>query len=535
MARTGDSEAITLLWQLKRACDASSDNDLPYIHFSALLGNQNYRDSTLTAASTSSDPAVSELAQRILTLAPTGSLLRQAGADAMKPGSFDQTTEFEASLHTARKRRVIRSALTGATVVAGLALFVFLLLSRLNNGPSVDEIAGNLESSTTWKAGKRVVLTGLVFVEPGVKLTIEPGVTVLGQPGSALLVANGAEFHARGRPDAPIVFTSAQPVGTRQAGDWGGLVLMGDAPTNIGIGRIEGVPDNEPLGAYGGQNPDGSCGVLEYVRVEFAGFEISANNELNGLTLAGCGAGTIVRHVQVHSPLDDGVEMFGGTANLRNLLITRPGDDAFDWDLGWTGSVQSLVVQMGRDVGDNAFEGDNNGPEPDAEPRSNPTFINVTLVADPNAPRAQRAMTLREGTAGTFRNLIIAGFKDEAISIRDRSQALASEGQLSISHALFIMDRSNRRIDREDPEGFDIAAWLDQPELQNQTVVNPAYLSTALDPIAPYFAPDIGPALAAVASIPQGEFWNRGARHRGGVRPGSADNWLSGWTAFPPN
>lgn len=535
MARTGDADAITLLWQLKRACDASSDKGLPYIHFSALLGNQNYRDSTLTAASNSTDAAVSDLAQRILTIAPAGSLLRQAGAAAMPPQGFDQTTEFEVSLHNATKRRRLQNGLISLLTIAGLGVFIMLLLSRLSNGPSVTEIADNIESSTTWRAGKRVVLEGVIFVEPGVRLTIEPGVTVLGKPGSALLVANGAEFHARGRSDAPIVFTSAQPVGSRQAGDWGGLVLMGDAPTNIGIGRIEGVPNNEPLGAYGGEDPDGSCGVLEYVRVEFAGFEISANNELNGLTLAGCGAGTIVRHVQVHSPLDDGIEMFGGTANLRNLLITRPGDDAFDWDLGWTGRVQSLVVQMGRDVGDNAFEGDNNGPKPDAQPRSNPTFINVTLIADPNAPRAQRAMTLREGTAGQFRNLIIAGFKDEAISIRGASQALADSGDLAISHALFIMDRGNRRLDRETPEGFDIANWIDRVELQNQVVVDPAYLSAALDPNAPSFAPDIGPALAAVAQIPRGEFWNRGARHRGGVRPGSADSWLNDWTASPPN
>lgn len=534
MASTGDSEAITLLWQLKRACDASSDKSLPYIHFSALLGNQNYRDSTLTAASNSTDQAVAELAQRILTLAPTGSLLRQVDT-GMKHVEFDQTTEFEASVQRAKTHRSRRAILAGIGILAGIAILVTLFITRLDNGPSVDHIDGNIEVSTTWKAGKRIVLNQVVFIEPGVKLTIEPGVTVLGQPGSALLVANGAEFHARGRPDAPIVFTSAQPIGSRQAGDWGGLVLLGDAPTNIGLGRIEGVPETEPLGSYGGKNTEGSCGVMEYVRVEFAGFEISANNELNGLTLAGCGEGTIVRHVQVHSPLDDGIEMFGGTANLRNLLITRPGDDAFDWDLGWTGNVQSLVVQMGRDVGDNAFEGDNNGPDPDAQPRSAPTFMNVTLVADPNASRAQRAMTLREGTAGIFRNLIIAGFKDEAISIRDRSQELVESGALSLSHTLFVTDRSSRRFDREDPAAFDLASWLQQSDHQNQFVVDPAYLSGALDPIAPRFAPDVGPALAAVASIPRGEFWNGGARHRGALRPGSAESWMSGWTAFPPN
>ena len=121
-----------------------------------------------------------------------------------------------------------------------------------------------------------------------------------------------ASLHAAGTADVPIVFTSASrkaPAPRR----WGGLVMLGSAPVNQADAHIEGVPANDTRGSFGGDDADGSCGVLEYARIEFAGFEVYANNELNGLTLGGCGSGTIVRHVQVHRSLDDGVEMFGGT------------------------------------------------------------------------------------------------------------------------------------------------------------------------------------------------------------------------------
>lgn len=534
MASSSKSDPITLLWQFKRACDASSDKSLPFIHFSALLGNESYRTQTLTAATESTDARVAELAAQVLEQAPAGSLLRQIDT-AGESLEFDQTTEFKASLVRAKRSSQWRwvSLLTGAVAIIVLSV---LVLMRLDSGSTVVRVADNISGDVKWSSGKRVVLESVVFVTPGTTLTIEPGVTILGKPGAALLVARGANLHARGRPDAPIVFTSHQPVGQRQAGDWGGVVLMGAAPTNTGVHRIEGVPEGETLGEYGGQDAESSCGVLEYARIEFAGFEISLNNELNGLTLAGCGRGTIVRHVQVHRTLDDGIEMFGGTANLRNLLVTQPGDDGFDWDHGWTGNVQSLIVQMGKNTGDNGFEGDNNGDVPDALPRSAPTFSNVTLIADPMAQRTQRAMVLREGTAGTFRNFVIAGFGDDLIDVRGPvSQGLAAAGELSVTHSLFVGDRPPRAmtVSASDDSG-DPNAWLRNPETENLFVLDQALLRTATDARTPRFTPDVGPALQSPGTIPRGEFWNEGARYRGALPPGSNDNWLSKWTAFPP-
>lgn len=133
--------------------------------------------------------------------------------------------------------------------------------------------------------------------------------------------------------------------------------MLGSAPVNRADAQIEGVPHGDTRGAFGGSDAGSSCGIMEYTRIEFAGFEVYANNELNGLTLGGCGDGTIVRHVQVHRALDDGIEVFGGTVDLQNIVITGAGDDSLDWDMGWRGRVQFLAIQQHADTGDNAFEG----------------------------------------------------------------------------------------------------------------------------------------------------------------------------------
>ncbi|MEM6931310.1 MAG: serine/threonine-protein kinase, partial [Myxococcota bacterium] len=189
-------------------------------------------------------------------------------------------------------------------VAVGAGLFA----AWVTRGPATIEVAGMLSGDVEWTPEHRYVLTEPVFVEDGM-LTIQAGTEIQGREGSALVVTRSATLRAAGRSDAPIVFTSAQPVGARAPGDWGGVVLLGSAPVNVGDGRIEGVDPEDVRTAYGGDDPQSNCGVLEYVRIEFSGFEAWANSELNGLTLGGCGSRTIVRHVQVHRGLDDGVEL----------------------------------------------------------------------------------------------------------------------------------------------------------------------------------------------------------------------------------
>ena len=172
--------------------------------------------------------------------------------------------------------------------------------------------------------------------------------------------------------------------------------------------------------AFGGDDANDNSGVLKYVRVEFAGFEFSPDNELNGIAFQGVGAGTEVDHIQVHFNLDDGVDMFGGTVNLKYLLLTGIGDDSLDYTDGWIGLAQFVVArQYGRDA-DQGFEFDNSGENNDLEPRSHPIIYNFTLLGDPfdrDGGESDIGMLIREGTALSAYNGIVTGFKEDGADI----------------------------------------------------------------------------------------------------------------------
>jgi hypothetical protein len=205
------------------------------------------------------------------------------------------------------------------------------------------------------------VLDKLTYVSHDAVLTIEPGTQILGGGvGSALVVTSGSRLVAEGTRDRPIVFTSQISPPLRRSGQWGGVVLLGKAPTNwVGDALLEGLDDRSPDRVrYGGSDETWSCGSLKYVRIEFAGFELSPDNELNGLTLAGCGSGTNVDYLQVHQGSDDGIELFGGLVDLKHVVLSDNQDDSLDWTNGWHGRVQYLVVRH-SDVSDAGFEGDN--------------------------------------------------------------------------------------------------------------------------------------------------------------------------------
>lgn len=407
---------------------------------------------------------------------------------------------------------------------------------------TVVHVRDAVRESQTWHADKTYLLETPVFVEAGVSLTIEAGTTIQGKQGAALIVTKDAKLYARGKRTRPIVFTSSLPEGERARGDWGGLVLLGNAPINQGSARIEGVDDKDPRGLFGGDIDGDSCGLLEYVRVEFAGYEVFADNELNGLTLGGCGHKTIVRNVQVHRSLDDGIEVFGGDVDLKNIVITGARDDGFDWDMGWHGRVQFLVVQQHADVGDNAFEADNWKQDHDAEPRSAPTFYNATLVGGLNAQKSQRAMTLRRGTAGVFRNFIVTGFNHEAIDVRDKRTAeLATSGALTVEHALFFEIGSDgasyfspEAADKDDDGQFDESRFFHDAVRHNRFGMAPLLSNAVFHESKPDFTPlPLSPATEDAAQLPEDEFWDQGARYLGAVRPGTNHSWIAGWTRYP--
>ncbi|MDA1185159.1 MAG: T9SS C-terminal target domain-containing protein [Acidobacteria bacterium] len=315
--------------------------------------------------------------------------------------------------------------LTGQTAIAGMVALVAVLaqgdLRGQTSVPGIDKPVvvhrGTIAASETWVADYYHVLRGAVFVADGATLTIQAGTTVVGETATigTLIISQGAKIEAVGTASAPIVFTSDQPVGERARADWGGIIINGRAPINLpgGVGLGEG-----DVGEYGGNDPNDDSGTLQYVRVEFAGVEFSPDNELNGIAFEGVGRGTVVDHVQVKDNKDDCVEFFGGTVDVKHILLTSCADDSLDWTFGWTGRAQYVIIQQHGDDADNGFESDNNGNNNDLLPRSNPTIYNATLIGAPGTTEGNESddgMEIREGTAATIKNFIVMGFKENGI------------------------------------------------------------------------------------------------------------------------
>jgi len=311
--------------------------------------------------------------------------------------------------------------------------------------PGIDKpvrvIRGSFSSSVTLTNDAYYVLRGVIFIERGATLTIQPGTRVVGEFATlgTLVIAQGGRIVADGTADAPIVFTSDQPVGQRARGDWGGLIINGEAPLNVPGGLAQGEGST---GLYGGNNPADDSGILRYVRVEFAGIELSPDNELNGIAFQGVGSATVVDFVQVKANKDDGVEFFGGTVDAKHLMLTNIGDDSLDYTQGWSGRVQFVVAHQRGDDADNGIEGDNNGNNNDLLPRSSPTIHNVTFIGDPDANEGGESddgWLIREGTAGTFRNFIIMGFKEWGLNI-DQSATVtqATTGALTFGNGIIF-------------------------------------------------------------------------------------------------
>jgi hypothetical protein len=397
-----------------------------------------------------------------------------------------------------------------STVIATLVL----AFAATANAQTV--VSGNITVDTTWSG--TIVLDGAVFVKSGATLTIDAGTIVRGQPRTAavvpgstigtpgaLIVTQDGTINANGTPTSPIIFTTAavdnngpggagppdgvpddddsngfldpwvlgdvfyddSPLtaplaplatdGTANVSLWGGLVVLGSAPTNLtdpvgtgyGTSTVEGltVPGFPPADArYGGAEVNDSSGSLSYLSVRHAGDEIGAANELNGITLGGVGAGTEFHHIEIYCNFDDGIEWFGGTVNGHNLQVVFAGDDQFDADQGFTGTNQFLIAilpyfnqgnttNFGASSGDKGCECDGDdwdettpaglnvdatgtessidGVSPAPQPLQNSNFFNFT-VAGSDQSSTYNGFTnnndgweMRNGFAGTIANGII--------------------------------------------------------------------------------------------------------------------------------
>ena len=255
-------------------------------------------------------------------------------------------------------------------------------------------------------------------------LTIEAGVRLFASGGSDYLLVNrGSQLFAEGTESQPIIFTSRQNVeGTTtetSQGQWGGIVLAGRAPqancANNGVtltspitctGTVEGTS-----AFYGGNTAADNSGRLRYVQIKFSGFEISSGNELQGLTMAGVGSGTTVEFIQVHNSSDDGIEIFGGTVNLRRIVITGADDDGFDVDTGWRGGAQFGIVTQRPPTATSRSAGFEFSSAPAATPLASryltqPKIANWTLIGRNSPTNAHTVAHFDTGVDATVVNSV---------------------------------------------------------------------------------------------------------------------------------
>lgn len=324
---------------------------------------------------------------------------------------------------------------------------------NFGDGPLKD-VATDITANTTWHTDTTYVLKGFIHVANGATLTIEPGTIIkgdFGTLGASLFILRGAKINAVGRADAPIVFTSSRAAGQRQPGDWGGLIIIGNAPiarTGVDV-EVEGTgtstgttPGTNYRVTYsGGTTATDNSGELRYVRVEFAGFAPVINNELNSFTFAAVGSGTKASFLQSLSGLDDSFEWFGGGFDATNLVSYEAGDDHFDMSEGFSGRLQYLIAFQ-SDVltprsGAGSVSSDPVGIENDGcpataagctsghntQPFTTPVVANFTLIGTGNTATSGSAggygMVLRRGTAGYYVNGIVARWPRAALSVRD--------------------------------------------------------------------------------------------------------------------
>lgn len=283
-----------------------------------------------------------------------------------------------------------------------------------NNGGSSfnlnpDAFQGSINDGTvTLNAGTVYKLTGPIFVREGASLVIPAGTRIEATGGTSafIAVAQGGKIFVNGTATNPVVMTSG--LASPAAGNWGGLVICGKAPINRGATAAAEVSEL----TYGGTDVADNSGSIRYLRIEYCGAAFNSEKEFNGLSLFGVGNGTVVEYVQVYRGADDGFEFFGGTVNTSNLVSIGNEDDEFDWTEGWNGTNTNWYGKKAFGVGNRGIEADNLEADFNANPISNPTINNLTLIGGITGSAEPDAIKVRRGTKGIFNNVVLSNFTD---------------------------------------------------------------------------------------------------------------------------
>ena len=446
----------------------------------------------------------------------------------------------------------------------------------------LDTLAGNITANTTLDRDIVYVLHGFVKVQSGATLTIESGTRIVGDslvPGSALFIMRGAQINAVGTAANPIVFTSQRAPGFRKPGDWGGLIIIGNGQINrtnnptLEGSDAAGVPNGGPPGIqYGGGSVAGdaeSSGIMQYVRVEFAGYAVLPNVELNTFTFAAVGSGTTLDHLQSIAGLDDSFEWFGGAVNGRYLVSYEAGDDHFDAAEGYRGKNQFLIAMQSTQIPVPASSGglaaDPQGFEIDgcditstgcgvttgasgqsATPYTMPVFANFTVIGTGTTTTSGSSggvgIVARRGTGGTFLNGVVVRYPRRSISVRDTTTFnRVAVDSLSMRN-VFLADNAAGNFDstgtktRLGATNFEESAATAASLFVSLPAAGTVFLAGTID-LTPAAASPIATGGLATFTGPiaarAGTFVT-GTAYRGAVDP-AGPRWWDGWTAYFQN
>ncbi|NQU33402.1 MAG: hypothetical protein HQ521_09225 [Bacteroidetes bacterium] len=406
------------------------------------------------------------------------------------------------------------------------------------------EDKGTGTGTTTWTANNTYILQGLVFVNDGQTLTIEPGTVIKGRAGqgenaSALIVGRGGKLMAEGTAELPIIFTAeaddlAGSVADLDDGLWGGVIVLGHAMLNTvpNEQQIEGIPQTEPRGIYGGTNDEDNSGVLKYISIRHGGTDIGEGNEINGLTLGGVGSATVFDYIEIISNKDDGVEFFGGKPQLSHIIVAFCGDDSYDYDQGYRGMGQFWAAIQGFDRGDRLGEHDG-GTDPETGiPYAIPQIYNVTYLGRGDGA-GKRVITFRDNAGGHYANSIFYS-QEKGIDIEllsgECSYTRFGADELTLKNNLFYSISSDPiftisaaddvdPIVAEEASGI-VAAYF---AAASNVVYDPGFtVTTELFNIIP--TNDVS---GNMATVPVDNFFQI-VNYKGAFDQGA--NWAQGWT-----
>lgn len=435
------------------------------------------------------------------------------------------------------------------------------------NGPTTTSedviLTGKITANKTLKANYVYKLRGLVYVTNGATLTIEPGTKIVGEAdkNGGLIITRGSKIMAEGSASNPIIFTSEKPSPKR--GDWAGIVILGNAPTNssyngqAGLGEIEGgVNNSEGLGLYGGTNAADNSGILKYVRIEYAGYAFLPDKEINGLTFGGVGNGTTVDYVEVAYANDDSFEWFGGTVNCSHLIAYKGLDDDFDTDNGFSGKVQFGIAVRDASIADvsgsNAFESDNDANGSALTPQTAAVFSNMTIVGPINSSSTttnassintlfQNALQIRRNSSISIFNSVFVGYPVGLFI--DATKGTATDGNITSNKLVFqnnIIASATTPLKyaaSATPTGYtlaDLTTWFNNNNNSTLSYSTDVKLTGAYNPAGttPNFSPASGSPL-----LTGGLFTNAlltgftQVTYRGAVKDAN-DYWYAGWTNY---